>query len=178
MHGVHIHFCKERSRSSNNGRDGDLVCLLKLADVARMDIPSDVLADIGPPVPLRKEGVGHVESTVPRIIVSGFHRFGVLSVVKYVLMSTLWVMFPYLTMVDKEISSVADDECILMIGDIFWTLQRHKPAMGFAEAQISVGHRVGAQCGVWDIAIFICAEVRGHLHKVLIHGYTNTLLSM
>ena len=147
-----------------------MACLPKLTDVARPDIPSDVLANVGPPVPLRKEGVGRVETAVPRIIVSGFHRSGTLSVIKSALMRALRVTFPYLTAVDKEISGVADDECVLMIRDIFRTLQGREPAMGFAEAQIGVGCRVGARGSVRDVAIFVRAEVRGHLREVLICG--------
>ena len=170
MHDVHIHFSEEWSGSGDDERDGDLACLPKLTDVTLPDIPSDVLADIAPPVPLRKEGVSCIEPAVPRIIVSSLHRSDALSVVKYALMSTLQVAFPYLTMVNKEISGIADDEHILMIEDIFQTLQGHKPAMGFAEPQIGIGCHIGAWCGVQDVTIFIRAKVRCHLCEVLIHG--------
>ena len=87
--------------------------------MACLDIPSDVLADIGPSVLLREEGIGRVEAAVPHIIVGGLHCSGALSVIEYALMGALRVSFPYLTVVNKEISGVADDECVLMIQDMF-----------------------------------------------------------
>ena len=113
MHGVHVHFSEEQSGSSDDGWNGDLSSLPKLTDVACPDVPSDVLANIGPPVPLQEEGIGCVEAMVPCIIVG--HCSGALSVIEYALMGTLQVSFPYLAMVDKEISSIADNECVLMI---------------------------------------------------------------
>ena len=144
--------------------------LPKLTDVARLDVPSNVLANIGPPVPLREEGVGCVEAAVPRIIVDGLHCSGALSIIEYVLMGALWVSFPYLAMIDKEISGVADDECVLVIRDMFWPLQGHKPVVGFVETLICIGCHVGARCGVQDIVILICAKVCGHLREMLMRG--------
>jgi hypothetical protein len=170
MHGVHVHLCEERSGSCDDGRNGDLSCLPELTDVARPDIPSNVLANIGPPVPLREEGVGHVESVVPCIVVGGLHHSGVLSIVEYALMGTLWVALPYLATIDEEVSGIADDECVLMIADAVRSFKGHEPMMGIVKMLIGVDRRVQARCCVRDVAILVRAEVRGHLCEVLICG--------
>ena len=60
--------------------------------------------NIGPLDSHHKEGIGCIETMVLYIIVSSLHRSGVLFVIEYVLMNTMWVTFPYLAIVNKEIS--------------------------------------------------------------------------
>ena len=62
--------------------------------------------NIGPLDSHHEEGIGCIETMVLYIIVSSLHRSGVLSVIEYVLMSTMWVTFPYLAIVNKEISGM------------------------------------------------------------------------
>jgi hypothetical protein len=64
MHGIDVGFGKDRSGSSNDWRDEDLMSVVQLADMTSFSIPVDIADHAGPPKALTDVGFGGVESFV------------------------------------------------------------------------------------------------------------------
>ena len=107
VHCVHVHFCEKQGWSRDDRGNGDLSGLTKLAYVACLDEPSNVAADVGPPVPLCEEGMGCEISVVPDVVVRGLHCFGSLSFEEYPLVGALWIALPKYADHDEESHGIA-----------------------------------------------------------------------
>ena len=68
MHGVHMHFCKQRCREGNCRRYEDLLSLLQLAEEAGLYKPGDVGQHIRPPKVFDDVGARHKVSFVSDLV--------------------------------------------------------------------------------------------------------------
>ena len=102
MHGIHVYLDEEGCWGGDDWRDGDLVGLVSLANMASANEPSDVPAYKGPPVAFCCERVSWIETTVPNIVVCHYHRCDSLALVEYPLVGALCVALPEDIVIDKE----------------------------------------------------------------------------
>jgi hypothetical protein len=94
MHSVHVHFREQWRGGGDNWQNEDLASLSALTNVARLDIPRDVVAHERPPVAFDNNCSRSVEPSVSYIIVPRLYGLDATVLVEYLLVRALRVSLP------------------------------------------------------------------------------------
>jgi hypothetical protein len=94
MHSVHVHFREQWRRGGNDWQNEDLVSLSALTNVARLDIPRNVVSHERPPVAFDNNCSRSVEPSVSYIVVPRLYGLDATVSVEYPLVHTLRVSLP------------------------------------------------------------------------------------